>query len=84
MCYRAKIQLENKKGQTALDIARAYADPRITYMVQTRANQLPPIDKRKRKGNFVVHRKVVLKFTFEINREIYLHFYIFYCLELSI
>jgi len=47
----AKIQLENKKGSTALDIAFAYADPRIIEIVQKRWDQLPPpIDKRKKGG----------------------------------
>ena len=51
----AKIQLENKKGATALDIAFAYADPRIIEIVQKRWDQLPPpIDKRKKGGKGMV------------------------------
>ncbi len=46
---RAKIQLENKKGQTALDIAKAYADPRINAIVQKRWNEIPPPVDKKRK-----------------------------------
>ena len=47
--FRAKIQVENKKGSTALDIALAFADPRIVDIVQRRWDQLPPpIDKRKK------------------------------------
>ena len=52
--YRAKIQLENKKGETALDIAKAYADPRIIKIIQTKLDQLPPlVDNRKRKGIYI-------------------------------
>ncbi|XP_032231944.1 ankyrin repeat and EF-hand domain-containing protein 1 isoform X2 [Nematostella vectensis] len=46
----AKIQLTNKKGHTALDIAKAYADPRVVAMVQKRWDEIPPpVDKKKRK-----------------------------------
>ena len=56
---RAKIQVENKKGQTALDIAKAYGDPRIIHLVQSKWDALPPLpgigDKRKR-GEFFLFR----------------------------
>ena len=41
--------MENKKGQTALDIAKAYADPRIVTIVQRRWDELPPPADKKRK-----------------------------------
>ena len=47
--HRAKIQIENKKGHTALDIAKAYADPRVVAIVQKRWDEIPPpVDKKKR------------------------------------
>ena len=50
LCFRAKVQLENKKGHTALDIAKAYADPRVVAIVQKRWDEIPPpVDKKKRK-----------------------------------
>ena len=46
---RAKVQLENKKGHTALDVAKAYADPRVVAIVQKRWDEIPPpVDKKKR------------------------------------
>ena len=47
--FRAKIQLENKKGQTSLDIAKAYSDPRIMAIVQKRWDEMPPPVDKKRK-----------------------------------
>jgi len=44
----AKIRMENKKGQTALDIAKAYADPRIVAIVQKRWDEVPPPSDKKR------------------------------------
>ena len=47
--FRAKVQLENKKGHTALDVAKAYADPRVVAIVQKRWDEIPPpVDKKKR------------------------------------
>ena len=49
--FRAKVQVENKKGHTALDIAKAYADPRVLQVVQKRWDEIPPpVDKKKKKG----------------------------------
>ncbi|XP_020915725.1 ankyrin repeat and EF-hand domain-containing protein 1 [Exaiptasia diaphana] len=46
----AKIQLPNKKGHTALDVAKAYSDPRVVAMVQKRWDEIPPpVDKKKRR-----------------------------------
>ncbi|KAK3754399.1 hypothetical protein QZH41_011175, partial [Actinostola sp. cb2023] len=48
----AKIQLPNKKGHTALDVAKAYADPRVVALVQKRWDEIPPpVDKNKRGGS---------------------------------
>ncbi|XP_020620565.1 ankyrin repeat and EF-hand domain-containing protein 1-like isoform X1 [Orbicella faveolata] len=48
----AKVQLENKKGHTALDVAKAYADPRVVAIVQKRWDEIPPpVDKKKRGGS---------------------------------
>lgn len=48
--FSAKVQLENKKGHTALDVAKAYADPRVVAIVQKRWDEIPPpVDKKKRK-----------------------------------
>ncbi|XP_028407753.1 ankyrin repeat and EF-hand domain-containing protein 1-like [Dendronephthya gigantea] len=45
----AKVQLENKKGHTALDVAKAYADPRVLAVVQKRWDEIPPpVDKNKK------------------------------------
>ena len=47
--FSAKVQLENKKGHTALDVAKAYADPRVVAIVQKRWDEIPPpVDKKKR------------------------------------
>ena len=44
------MQLENKKGATALDIAKAYADPRVVAIVQKRWDEIPPpVDKTKKR-----------------------------------
>lgn len=49
--FSAKVQLENKKGATALDIAKAYADPRVVAVVQKRWDEIPPpVNKKKKKG----------------------------------
>ena len=42
--------MENKKGQTALDVAKAYADPRIVAIVQKRWDEVPPPSDKKRKS----------------------------------
>ena len=50
LVFSAKVQLENKKGHTALDVAKAYADPRVVAIVQKRWDEIPPpVDKKKRK-----------------------------------
>ncbi|XP_006625836.2 ankyrin repeat and EF-hand domain-containing protein 1 [Lepisosteus oculatus] len=46
----AKVQLENKKEQNALDIAKAYADFRIVDMVQAKFDTLPKPKDKKGKG----------------------------------
>ena len=52
LVFSAKVQLENKKGHTALDVAKAYADPRVIAIVQKRWDEIPPpVDKKKRKYN---------------------------------
>ena len=49
--FRAKIQIENKKGETVLDIAKAYGNLKIIDTLQEIWDSLPnPKDKRKRKG----------------------------------
>ena len=48
--FRAKVQVENKKGHTALDIAMAYADPRVIAVVQKRWDEIPPPVDKKKKG----------------------------------
>lgn len=48
--FSAKVQLENKKGDTALDIAKAYADPRVIEVVQKRWDEIPPPVDKKTKG----------------------------------
>ncbi|XP_048366445.1 ankyrin repeat and EF-hand domain-containing protein 1 [Sphaerodactylus townsendi] len=50
----AKVQLANRKGQNALEIARAYADNRLIHFVQDTLDQLPrppenKVDKQKKK-----------------------------------
>ena len=42
--------MENKKGHTALDIAKAYADPRVLQVVQKRWDEIPPPVDKKKKG----------------------------------
>ncbi|XP_007670293.2 ankyrin repeat and EF-hand domain-containing protein 1 isoform X3 [Ornithorhynchus anatinus] len=47
----AKIQLENRKGENSLDIARAYADYRLIELIQEKMEHLPkPPDTKKGKG----------------------------------
>ncbi|KAE8600901.1 hypothetical protein XENTR_v10013447 [Xenopus tropicalis] len=49
----AKVQIQNKKGQTVLDVAKAYADYRLIDMIQAKLDSLPkPKEKKgKTKGN---------------------------------
>uniref|UniRef100_A0A8C5UWP0 Ankyrin repeat and EF-hand domain containing 1 n=1 Tax=Microcebus murinus TaxID=30608 RepID=A0A8C5UWP0_MICMU len=47
----AKFQLENRKGHTAMDIAKAYADERVISMIKEKLDNLPkPADNQKMKG----------------------------------
>ncbi|XP_040303628.1 ankyrin repeat and EF-hand domain-containing protein 1 isoform X3 [Herpailurus yagouaroundi] len=47
----AKFQLENRKGHTAMDIAKAYADYRIISLIQEKLDSLPkPAENQKMKG----------------------------------
>ncbi|XP_053565306.1 ankyrin repeat and EF-hand domain-containing protein 1 [Bombina bombina] len=51
----AKVQIENKKGQNVLDIAKAYADYRLIDLLEAKLNSLPKTDKKgkqkaKKKG----------------------------------
>ncbi|XP_033736173.1 ankyrin repeat and EF-hand domain-containing protein 1-like isoform X2 [Pecten maximus] len=47
----AKLQTENKKGHAPLDIANAWADPRVLEFMQSRCEGLPTGDKKgKGKG----------------------------------
>ncbi|XP_015395081.2 ankyrin repeat and EF-hand domain-containing protein 1 isoform X2 [Panthera tigris] len=47
----AKFQLENRKGHTAMDIAKAYADYRIISLIQEKLDSLPkPAENQKLKG----------------------------------
>ena len=45
----AKIQIENKKGETCLDIAKAYGNPVIIETIQTLVDSLPPPNDKKKK-----------------------------------
>ncbi|XP_078503210.1 ankyrin repeat and EF-hand domain-containing protein 1 [Lissotriton helveticus] len=48
----AKVQLTNRKGQSALDIANAYADYRLIDLIQLKVESLPkPKDKKKGRGS---------------------------------
>lgn len=47
---RPDVRMENKKGQTALDIAKAYADPRIIPIVSAYLDSLPPEKGKKGPG----------------------------------
>ncbi|XP_016067512.1 PREDICTED: ankyrin repeat and EF-hand domain-containing protein 1 [Miniopterus natalensis] len=47
----AKFQLENRKGHTAMDIAKAYADYRVISLIKEKQDNLPkPADAQKLKG----------------------------------
>ncbi|XP_073734487.1 ankyrin repeat and EF-hand domain-containing protein 1 isoform X2 [Callorhinus ursinus] len=47
----AKFQLENRKGHTAMDVAKAYADYRIVSLIQEKLDNLPkPTENQKLKG----------------------------------
>nr|KAF6470703.1 ankyrin repeat and EF-hand domain containing 1 [Molossus molossus] len=47
----AKFQLENRKGHTAMDIAKAYADYRIIGLIKEKLDNLPkPAENQKLKG----------------------------------
>ncbi|XP_044119380.1 ankyrin repeat and EF-hand domain-containing protein 1 isoform X2 [Neovison vison] len=47
----AKFQLENRKGHTAMDVAKAYADYRIISLIQEKLDNLPkPAESQKLKG----------------------------------
>ncbi|KAM8919812.1 ankyrin repeat and EF-hand domain-containing protein 1 isoform 2-T3 [Lycaon pictus] len=47
----ANFQLENRKGHTAMDIAKAYADYRIISLIQEKLDNLPkPAENQKLKG----------------------------------
>nr|XP_004661577.1 ankyrin repeat and EF-hand domain-containing protein 1 [Jaculus jaculus] len=47
----AKFQLENRNGQSAMDVAKAYADFRITDMIKEKLDNLPkPTDNQKLKS----------------------------------
>ncbi|KAL4680682.1 hypothetical protein H8959_022623 [Pygathrix nigripes] len=47
----AKFQLENRKGHTAMDVAKAYADYRIIGMIKEKLDNLPkPAENQKLKG----------------------------------
>ncbi|KAM4693676.1 LOW QUALITY PROTEIN: ankyrin repeat and EF-hand domain-containing protein 1 [Discoglossus pictus] len=42
----ANVQIENKKGENALDIARAYADYRLIDLIEAKLESLPKKDKK--------------------------------------
>nr|XP_019590449.1 PREDICTED: ankyrin repeat and EF-hand domain-containing protein 1 [Rhinolophus sinicus] len=46
----AKFQLENRKGHTAMDIAKAYADYRIIGLIKEKLDNLPKSENQKLKG----------------------------------
>ncbi|XP_051868057.1 ankyrin repeat and EF-hand domain-containing protein 1a [Pristis pectinata] len=48
--HGANVELENHKGQNALDIANAYADLRIIEVVRAKMDSLPKKEKLKGKG----------------------------------
>uniref|UniRef100_UPI00398E7A9E ankyrin repeat and EF-hand domain containing 1a isoform X1 n=2 Tax=Pristiophorus japonicus TaxID=55135 RepID=UPI00398E7A9E len=48
--HGARVDMENNKGQNALDIANAFADIRIIEVVKTKLDSLPKKDKPKAKG----------------------------------
>ncbi|XP_069788583.1 ankyrin repeat and EF-hand domain containing 1a isoform X2 [Narcine bancroftii] len=48
--HGANVEMENHKGQNALDIASAYADLRIVEVVKGKMNSLPKKEKSKAKG----------------------------------
>ncbi|XP_076442386.1 ankyrin repeat and EF-hand domain-containing protein 1-like isoform X2 [Babylonia areolata] len=45
--HGAKMQTENKKGMSPMDIAQAWADPRVLEIVQRKWETLPSLDKKK-------------------------------------
>ncbi|KAG8443867.1 hypothetical protein GDO86_009164, partial [Hymenochirus boettgeri] len=59
----AKVQIKNKKGETVLDVAKAYADYRLIDMIQVKLDRLPkPKEtKGKRKGNMEGKKKATPK-----------------------
>ena len=54
------MYVENKKGQTALDVAKAYADPRVVAIVQKRCDEVPPPSDKKRKFSTSIHKLLTL------------------------
>ncbi|KAM5219244.1 ankyrin repeat and EF-hand domain-containing protein 1 isoform 2-T2 [Hipposideros larvatus] len=46
----AKFQLENRKGHTPMDIAKAYADYRIIGLIKEKLDNLPKTENQKQKG----------------------------------
>ncbi|KAM8775104.1 ankyrin repeat and EF-hand domain-containing protein 1 isoform 2-T3 [Rhynchonycteris naso] len=47
----AKFQLENRKGHTAMDVAKAYADYRIINLIKEKLDNMPkPSENQKLKG----------------------------------
>ncbi|KAI4537922.1 hypothetical protein MG293_011325 [Ovis ammon polii] len=47
----AKFQLENRKGHSAMDVAKAYADSRIIGLIKEKLDNLPkPAENQKPKG----------------------------------
>ncbi|RDD43354.1 Ankyrin repeat and EF-hand domain-containing protein 1 [Trichoplax sp. H2] len=44
-----KVQLKNRKEQTALEIAKAWADPNVLSIVQAKFDSLPPVNKKNRR-----------------------------------
>ncbi|KAM4770888.1 ankyrin repeat and EF-hand domain-containing protein 1 [Rhinophrynus dorsalis] len=57
----AKVQLENKKGQNVLDIAKAYADYRLIDFIQAKLDSLPKPKKSKEKGKMEGKSKAASK-----------------------
>ncbi|XP_037667919.1 ankyrin repeat and EF-hand domain-containing protein 1 isoform X2 [Choloepus didactylus] len=47
----AKFQLENRKGHSAMDVAKAYADYRVIHLIKEKMDNLPkPAENQKVKG----------------------------------
>ncbi|XP_073409939.1 ankyrin repeat and EF-hand domain-containing protein 1 [Dendrobates tinctorius] len=60
----AKVQIENKKGQNVLDVAKAYADYRLIDLIEAKLESLPkPKDKKggKKKGRMEGKTKALSK-----------------------